>query len=80
MNERDERKSNTAAGEHREDRREVRLQSLFTAAYLPLDPSEALARRVAAVLAKELEWSQARTAKEVELFEREARAEGLLGS
>ena len=37
-------------------------------------------RRVAAVLAKELEWSQARTAKEVELFEREARAEGLLGS
>ena len=49
---------------------------------VPADGADGTApvRRVAAVLAKELEWSQARTAKEVELFEREARAEGLLGS
>src|SRR5437016_6960929 len=59
MNERDERASNTAAGERREDRREERLQSLFTAAYLPLDPCEACARRVAAVVA-EREAQQAR--------------------
>ena len=44
------------------------------------DNGTAPVRRVAAVLAKELEWSQERTASEVERFEREARAEGLLGS
>jgi glycerol-3-phosphate dehydrogenase len=37
-------------------------------------------RRVASVLAKELEWSDERTAREVALFSEEARAEGLLGS
>jgi hypothetical protein len=35
---------------------------------------------VAAVVANELGWSEERTAREVERFEREARAEGLLGS
>ncbi|HET9470283.1 MAG TPA: hypothetical protein VFO24_04200, partial [Usitatibacter sp.] len=52
MNERDERERNTPPGESREDPREEKLQSLFTAAYLPLDPSEALVRRVAAVVAE----------------------------
>ncbi|HWX75216.1 MAG TPA: hypothetical protein VNZ05_07915, partial [Solirubrobacteraceae bacterium] len=37
-------------------------------------------RRVAAVLASELAWSQERTAGELERFEQEARAEGLLGA
>jgi glycerol-3-phosphate dehydrogenase len=48
----------------------------------PADGADGTApvRRVAAVLAKELGWSQERTAREVERFEREARAEGLLGS
>jgi glycerol-3-phosphate dehydrogenase len=48
----------------------------------PADRADGTApvRRVAAVLAKELGWSQDRTAREVELFEREGRAEGLLGS
>jgi glycerol-3-phosphate dehydrogenase len=48
----------------------------------PADGADGTApvRRVAAVLAKELGWSQERTAREVEHFEREARAEGLLGS
>jgi glycerol-3-phosphate dehydrogenase len=36
-------------------------------------------RRVAAALANELEWSDQRSAKEVERFAEEARAEGLLG-
>jgi glycerol-3-phosphate dehydrogenase len=48
----------------------------------PADGADGTApvRRVAAVLAKELGWSQERTAREVERFEQEARAEGLLGS
>jgi glycerol-3-phosphate dehydrogenase len=37
-------------------------------------------RRVAAVLAGELGWSEARTERELALFEHEAGAEGLLGS
>jgi glycerol-3-phosphate dehydrogenase len=48
----------------------------------PADGTDGTApvRRVAAVLAKELAWSEERTAREVERFEQEARAEGLLGS
>ena len=37
-------------------------------------------RRVAMVLAKELGWSDQRTAEEIAAFEQEARAEGLPGS
>jgi glycerol-3-phosphate dehydrogenase len=48
----------------------------------PADGADGTApvRRVAAVVANELGWSEERTAREVERFEREARAEGLLGS
>jgi glycerol-3-phosphate dehydrogenase len=37
-------------------------------------------RRVAAVLANELRWSDERTARELDTFSEEARAEGMLGS
>jgi len=46
----------------------------------PAGAPSAPVRRVAAVLAAELDWSQQRTADELARFEQEARAEGLLGS
>src|SRR5438309_527505 len=47
-------------GESGQDRREERLRALYTEAYLPLDPSEALERRVAAVMARHVPEPAAR--------------------